>query len=285
MTYSAGNRIKTAATILFRIVINLILIVFSLFTLFPIFWMIMSSFKTGPEFFQDILALPQGLFYQNYINAFTIGRMGKAAFNSAYVTIVTVVGILLFSFIIGYFLNRYTFMLKKLIYGIFLMGMLVPMLCFLVPIYIYFNNLGLLDKWYSLFFTDIAFALPLAVILIDNFLTSLPVDMEEAAIIDGAPMHTRLFSIVFPLCRPIISTLVILETLWTWNEYPYALILLNSFELKTLPLMLSNFRGQYTTEYTSLFAALVIVSLPVLIIYSAFSEKIMQGMSAGAIKG
>lgn len=285
MIHDADKKLKRAATIAFQVITNLVLVAFSLFTLFPVIWMIMSSLKTGPEFFQDILAFPKSVYFQNYVNAFTIGRMGEAAINSVYVTAGSVAGILLFSFIIGYFLNRYSFRLRKVIYGVLLMGMLVPMLCFLVPIYIYFNKLGLLDKWYSLFFTDIAFALPLAVILIDNFLKSVPLDMEEAAVIDGAPMRIRLFSVVFPLCRPIISTLIILETLWTWNEYPYALILLNSMKHKTLPLMLSNFRGQYTTEYTSLFAALAIVSIPVLVIYSLFSEKIMQGMSAGAIKG
>lgn len=194
------------------------------------------------------------------------------------------IGIMVLS-ALAYFVNRFRFRGRKLIYFLFIAGMMIPVHGFLVPLYIQFSRMGMTDKWYTLLFPLTAFNLPFSLILAENFLKGIPIDMEESSMLDGATLRQRIFYIVLPMCQPIISTLLILNFLWTWNDYPFALTLLSSDALKTLPLGISNFKGEKSTDYPTMFAALTLVSLPVIAVYSAFSNRIMEGMTAGAVKG
>jgi raffinose/stachyose/melibiose transport system permease protein len=252
---------------------------------YPIFWMIISSLKGDGDFVANPVGLPGTWHPENFITAIETGNMQIAAFNSLYITVIVVILIVICSFFIAYFLNRFDFMGKKLINTLFSFGLLIPVHCCMVALYIQFSFFNLSDRWFSLFLPLTAFSLPLSIVLINNFLSSTPIEIEEAAIIDGASLERRMMYIVFPLCRPIVATLTILNALWTWNEFPFALVLINNTRLKTLPLMMTNFKTQYTTSYTLLLAALTLCSIPVIVVYSIFSKKIMQGMAEGAVKG
>jgi raffinose/stachyose/melibiose transport system permease protein len=247
--------------------------------------MIFSSMKGDGDFVTNPVNLPKVWHPENFLVAIEIGYMQVAALNSLYVTIVVVSLIILCSFCIAYFINRFDFIGKKPISILFSFGLLVPVHCCMIALYIQFNFFNLSDKWYTLFLPLTAFSLPLSITLINNFLSSTPLEIEEAAIIDGASLERRMAFVVFPLCRPIIATLTILNALWAWNEFPFALVLINNTKLKTLPLMMANFKTQYTTSYTLLLAALTLCSIPVIIVYSIFSNKIIHGMTEGAIKG
>lgn len=268
-----------------KTIINIILIIISAFALLPLLWTLWSSFKTSVEFSRDQVGLPKSLYLGNYAEAFRVANMSVTSLNTVIVTISAVFLICVFSFIVSYFVSRFQFRGNRTIYFLFLAGMLIPVHSFLVPIYIQFSRLGMTNNLFFLILVDAAFALPLTVVLIENFLRGVPMEVEEAAVIDGASLSQRISLVAFPMCRPIMATVLILQSLWTWNEFPFALTLINDTEKRTLPLAMSNFRGEYTIDYTSLFAALILVSLPIIIIYSIFSKRIMEGMTAGAVKG
>ncbi|MDF2659230.1 MAG: transporter permease [Paenibacillus sp.] len=268
-----------------KIAINVFLIAISLSCIFPLIWMIYSSLKTSQEFNMNIMSLPTSPQFQNYIDAFRIGKMGTYFWNSAFVSVFTVIFTILFGFFTAYILARFKFPFRNTIYFMFLTGMLIPIHGLLIPIFVEFKALGLLDKRITLIFPYVAFNLSMAVFLFENFIKSVPLDIEEAACIDGSSSTSTVLRIVMPLCMPVISTSVILFFLGAWNEFPFALVLLKSPALHTLPIGLTNFNGQYTANYTQMMAAMVIVIMPVLLVYLAFSKKVMQGMTAGAVKG
>lgn len=143
----------------------------------------------------------------------------------------------------------------------------------------------MLNNLFVLSMINAAFAMPFCVVLVENYMDTIPIEIEEAAIIDGASTFQRLIHIVHPLAKPIMATITIIESLWIWNEFPLALTLINDASKRTLPLAMSNFRGEFSMDYTSLFAALVMVSLPIIILYSIFHKQVMEGMTAGAVKG
>jgi raffinose/stachyose/melibiose transport system permease protein len=131
----------------------------------------------------------------------------------------------------------------------------------------------------------VAFSMSSSVFLIESYIRSIPVEIEEAAFIDGSSLLKTIMYIIFPMCRPIVATMVILTFMSTWNEFAFPLVLLRNPQLKTLPLWLNTFKGQYSTNLVGQMAALVMVSTPVILLYLFFNEKIIQGMTSGAIKG
>lgn len=272
--------------IVVKIIINAILILFSITCIFPIIWMIYSSLKTSPEFNRSIIALPEKLIFSNFVDAFRISHMDTYYFNTIFNAVISLFIMLLFSFIIAYFLARFQFKGRNLIYYCILVGMLIPVHALLIPMFIQFKNLGMFDNRFTLIIPYVAFAMPFAVFLIVSYLKSIPPDMEEASVIDGSGFVRMLFTIVMPLCIPILITVSILQlfTKW-WNEFPFALVLVNSEKYKTIALGLMNFSSQYSTNYPMKMAALVLAILPVIIIYVCFNKKIIEGMIAGAVKG
>jgi raffinose/stachyose/melibiose transport system permease protein len=252
---------------------------------FPIIWMLYASLKTTQEWVLNVMALPTTPQFANYVKAFVRGKMGMYFFNSVFNSLVTVGLVVIVAGITGYFLSRYKFRGRNLVYVFFLSGMLFPIYALLIPIFIQFKTLGLHNARYTLLLPYLAFRLPVAIFLIDSFVQGIPTDMEEAAYIDGSTLGGTLFRVILPMCRPVMATVIILSFLDTWNEFPLALVLLSSDKLKTLPVGLTNFTSQYSTDYPQLLAALAITSLPVILLYLFFSRAIIQGVISGAVKG
>ncbi len=265
--------------------INLFMVIFSITCLFPLIWMFYSSLKTQKEFSLDIISLPGILHFDNYMEAIKVGKMHMFFGNSLFNSVFSVVLIIIIGFVIAYFLSRYNFKMRNLIYVLFLFGMLVPVHSLLIPLFIQFKVLWLLDKRFTLILPYVAFGLPMAIFLFESFIKSVPVEIEEAAYLDGSNTSTIIFKIVLPVCRPVLSTILILSFLNSWNEFPFALILLRKQSLKTIPIGLSNFNGAYSVNYPQLMAAMVIAVLPVFIIYLLASKRIIEGMTAGSVKG
>lgn len=267
------------------IIANAVLILFSLSCIFPIVWMIYSSLKTSPEFNRSIIELPEKLMFDNYVNAIRISHMDTYFVNSLLNALVALVFVIFISFILGYFLSRFQFKGRKLIYLIILAGMLIPIPSLMIPLFIQFKTLGLFDQRFTLIIPYVAFGLPISTFLVESFIKGIPIDIEEAAVIDGSGFLRKLFTIVMPLSVPILTTISILQFFNKWNEFPFALILVNSEHLKTIPLGLINFSSQYSTDYPMKMAALTLAILPVILIYLIFNKKIIEGMIAGAVKG
>ena len=264
---------------------NLFLGFFALTALFPLVWMFYNSFKTSPEFASSIFALPEKLYLQNYTDIFKSSRVFIALLNSLFNSVLATIGIIALSLVIAYFLARYRFPGRNLLYVFFLFGLLVPIHGLLVPLFIQFKTLGMLDTRWTLLPPYIAFGLSGSIFLIESYIRSLPTEVEEAAFMDGATTLDLLLKVIFPMCRPIVATTAILSFLSTWNEFAFALVLLNDDAYKTMPLWLNTFQGERTVNYTGLMAALTIASLPVIVVYLIFREKIIQGFIAGAVRG
>jgi raffinose/stachyose/melibiose transport system permease protein len=244
-----------------------------------------SSLKTDSEFLRNIIGLPKQPQFTNYVMALKMGNMVVQFFNSSFNTVISILFILLFASIIGYFIARFKFKGKSFIYMLFLAGLLVPIHGFLIPIFIQFRIFNLLDKRFTLILPYVAFGLPLAVFLMESFVKDIPIEVEEAAVIDGASISRRLYQIIMPMSWPVLSVILILSFLNLWNEFPFALILINRTYLKTIPIGLTSFRGQYMVAYSSLMAALVMASLPVITVYLIFSKKVIESVTIGALKG
>ncbi|HUX50066.1 MAG TPA: carbohydrate ABC transporter permease [Spirochaetia bacterium] len=268
-----------------RISLNILIAAFSVTCVFPVIWMLYSSLKTKQEFAMSILALPKSPQFGNYIRAFQVGEMHIYLLNSVIISSLTVAVLLAVSFTAAYALARFSFRLNPVLYIMFITGILIPIHGLMVPVFIMFNRIHITDTRLSLVLVYVGFGLPLTIFLLQAFIRSIPREMEEAAFMDGGTLYATLREVILPMSTPAIATSMILAFLNAWNEFPFALVLIRSKALKTLPLGLTNFSGQFNTDYTKLMAALLIALIPIMLVYFVSYKAIMRGMLAGAVKG
>lgn len=278
------NRVKKPIA---SLIVNAILIIFSITCVFPVVWMIYSSFKLKKEFQLDIMGLPKAPTIQNYIDVLTDknAHIWTSLFVSFRTTLLAVFFIVLFSFIVGFILARVNFKLNRPIYLIFLLGMLIPQHSLLVPLVVVFQKCGIYDRWFTLLLPYIAFNLPIAVFLVEGFTKGIPVELDEAANIDGCGFVKSMFYILLPVCKPILVTIGIISTFACWNEFSFALVLVNDVKNQTVPLAMTNFSGQFSTNYPRMMTAMLVTMTPIMILYFIFSKQVIKGMVAGAVKG
>jgi len=273
-------RRKTSGSLL-----NIIFLLITFTCLFPVIWIGYTSFKPLLEYNKSIIRLPMQPTLENYQLILKTAKFGTYFTNSGIVSIVTLLIVLLCSVVTGYFLSRFRFKGRNLIYGFLVLGVVVPTHAWMLPVFIQFRTLGLLDKRLTLIFPYVAFALPTAIFLIESYVRGLPEELEESAMMEGCSVWESLARIIIPLCKPIMATVTILTFNGSWNEFPFALVLINKNAFKTVPVALTMFTGAYTTNYPMLVAALGIALLPVVLLYLFSSGRIMEGMVAGAVKG
>lgn len=264
---------------------NVILLLFSITCIFPAIWLIYSSLKEKAEFYHSPIALPENPSIEHYISIVLESDLIKWLFNSFRTSILSLFCILLIGFTIGYILSRYRFKGRNLLYVYFLVGMLIPVHALMVPMYVMFTRMGLNDRWFTLILPYTALSLPIAVFLVESYVKSIPREIEEAAAIDGCSRIRTIYTIVMPMCRPILITIGIIQFFYIWNEFTFSLILIDSQELMTIPVGLTLFKGQFSTDYPRMMTAMVLAILPTMIIYFIFSKRIIKGMVAGAVKG
>ncbi|QJD86127.1 carbohydrate ABC transporter permease [Cohnella herbarum] len=265
--------------------VNLLMLIYALVTLYPLFWLFMSAFKTNDEFFSRPFQLPADWQWDNFARAWEVSDMGLAMVNSVIVTVVALVVTLIVGALAAYVLSRFKFKLKLVVMGLFLLGMLIPIHSTLVPLFILMNKVHLLNTYWALILPYVAFELPIAIFIVQAYMNTFPKDIEEAAMIDGTGYWGIFRKIMLPLSLPALSTVAILAFLRYWNEFSFALVFISKPALKTLPLSLSMFSTGYMTDYKLTMAALAISVVPTIIVYLIFQKHIMQGMVAGAVKG
>lgn len=267
------------------LLINIPIMILSLTCIYPVIWLLYSSVKTNQEFALSTVALPKSINMGNYIKAFVTAKFHIFIINSVFTSFCTLIIVLLASYTMGYLLARYRFRGRNLVYIALLAGVMIPIHALMVPLFIQYKNFGFLDNRFSLVLPYVSIELPTAVFLLESYIKGISTEMEDAASIDGANMLQTMYGIIMPICKPILSTVVILTFMFAWNEFPFAQILVSDQKYKTIPVGLTYFTTQYTTDYTLLIAALCMATIPVLVIYLLFYNKVMEGMMAGAIKG
>jgi len=264
--------------------INGFLILFALTTIYPFIWLIYNSMKTRAEFAQNIFSLPGDFRLDNYIAIFNKGTVFPALFSSFFNSVVSTALVILLAFVVAYFLARFRFRGRNFLYLFFLFGLLLPIPALLVPIFIQFKTINLIDTRFTLLLPYVGFGLSSAIFLIESYIRAIPLEIDEAAVIDGASLPMLMARVIFPICRPIIATVSILGFLGHWNEFAFALVLIRSEVYKTIPLWLRTFRGEYMTDFPGMMAGMVIASIPVVIVYLIFREKVVEGFVGGAVK-
>jgi raffinose/stachyose/melibiose transport system permease protein len=254
--------------------------------LFPLIWMIDFSFASSTEFYSsNILTWPETFQWQNYVNAWVDGKFLRYFFNSALVTSTTIVLTILLSLTLAYAFTRMTWKLRSFFFTIILLGIMIPIHATLLPNFAIFKQIGLTDSYLGLILPYTAVSVPLATFILTGFMRSIPKAMEESAVMDGCSIYRTVFQIIAPLTKPALVTVIVMTFLNCWNEFIMASTFLSKDALKTLPFSVMNFAGQYSSDYGSQFAVMVLTSIPAIIIYAIFNEQITKGVTAGAVKG
>ena len=266
-------------------ILNIFLLGYSLLSIYPLLWMIMNSFKKNSEFMVNNMSFPKNLNFMNYVDAFMTSKMNIYYINSIIVSTVSIFLILIIIFSIGYVFSRYIFVGRRLMYVLFLFGMLIPTHSLLIPLFTQYKLMGLLNSRMALILTYCGYNLPAGIFLVEGFVHSIPRELEEAAYIDGANMIDTMLKIILPITKPVLVTSMLLAFINIWNEMPFALVLASKDSLRTIPIGLANFSGEFSVNYTQLLAASVLATLPVIIIYGLFNNQIVNGMVSGSVKG
>ncbi|TBL76617.1 carbohydrate ABC transporter permease [Paenibacillus thalictri] len=267
-----------------RVLLHGLAIVFLVFTGYPFVYMAATSLKTQQQFFASPVSLLSGFHADNYIQVFKLG-IGRYFANSLLISSVCLLAIVLLSAMVSYPLVRMRFKLNRPIFYLFLAGMMIPVHTTLIPVYILTKQIGLYDTLWALAGPYIAFSLPISVIILTQFVHDIPRELDEAATVDGAS-HARLFwSILFPLLTPALATVGIYNFIHIWNEFVFGLVLITTPAKMTLPLGLRAFYGEFSVNVPGIMATLTLGTLPLLLGYFFAQEKVIGGLSAGAVKG
>ncbi|MBX0328022.1 carbohydrate ABC transporter permease [Oscillochloris sp. ZM17-4] len=287
---SSDNALSIGSIVL-KAFIYLILGVWALIVVFPMLWALMTSFKTDQEIFFSPWSLPTTLVFDNFVRAWTTARLGEYFVNTLIIVIPSLFLTLLLSSMAAYVLARFEFRGRNLLTYLFLVGMIFPLFLALVPLYFVTQKLGLLDTYHGLILVYVSFSLSFTIFFLINFFRTLPKELGEAATIDGASQYDIFFRIYLPLAKPGLITMGIFNFLGQWNQYILPNMLMITNEDKNTHYVLSQglyylqAKQFYGSDWSGLFAAVVIVMIPTLVVYLIFNDQIEQGMTAGAVKG
>ncbi|WPX08922.1 carbohydrate ABC transporter permease [Anaerocellum danielii] len=270
-----------------KVVIFAFLTFYSILTLFPLIWLVYNSVKTNNDFLANPFGLPQlsKLQLKNYYDAWVTMGIQRFTINSLIISSVSVIFSLIISSMAAYAIERMIWRSSQKVLNYFLSGIMVPIQIILIPLFINFKKLNLLDSRIGLLIPTVAFALPTSIFILTGFYKTIPRELEEAALLDGCSVYKIFYKIILPLTMPAFVTIAVFNFLGAWNDLLIPLVLIQTPEKMTLPVGLLNFRGMYGAELTKMFAAVVISAIPSIIIYFVLQDKLLKGMIAGAVKG
>ena len=258
----------------------------SLFTVFVITWVGLSSLKSNLQVFKEPWSLPTELHFENFTKAWSVMRFSNYFVNSTLVVLISVVLILVVSAPASYVLSRVKFRGRTIISMIYTAGMGIPYPLLFIPLFVIMASIKLIDNLVGLTIVYISLSIPFTVYILTGFFSSLPTELEEAAIIDGCRDYQVFTKIMLPLASPGLITAAIFNFIGLWNEYQLALVFINSDKNRTISLGLYSLSNsmQYTGDWVGLFAGIVIIMVPTIVLYVFLSEKMIAGITMGASK-
>ena len=263
-----------------------VLILVAVVQIFPLIWLADFSLASSNEMFTSgLLVIPKKIQWGNYVKAFIDGHFLLYLKNSILINGLAVILVLLVSIMAGFACRRMNWKLRGLVKTLLLMGMMIPIHATLLPNYKIFNQLGLTDTIWALLIPYVAFSLPQGLFLMSSFMESIPVELEEAAVMDGCGIYRIVFRIITPIMKSSIATVSIMTFLNNWNEFMMASTYLSSPKWKTLPFSVLEFTGQYSSNYAVQFAAMALTAAPAVIVYILLNKHITKGVAMGAVKG
>lgn len=261
--------------------------VYSICSIYPFIWLIFFSFKNNSEILgSNSFGVPRVFRFENYINAWNSFNIALYFKNSVFVTAITVVVTIIISLMFAYATARMTWRLSNVTRIYITTGMFIPVQIILIPLVLLVKDLHLTNSYLSLIVPYIAFQMSFACMVFHGFLCTIPHEIEEAAYIDGASIFRTFISVIVPTVKPAIASVLIFTFMNVWNEFMVALILINKEALRTLPLGLVTFKGQFNTDWGGMGAAMVIAAIPTIVVYLFFSESVEKALTVGSsVKG
>lgn len=274
-------RVKPSTVLLY----SFLSIVF-LVQVYPLIYLFFFSLKNNSEILGgNVVGLPENWLWRNYLSVFGSSDMPKYFFNSALVTLISIIGVLFLGGTAGYAIQRMKWKLNKIVLIIFLLGIMIPTQSSLLPLFINFSKVELTDSYLALIIPYIAYGLPVAIYIFTSFYETIPFEMEESACIEGCSIFQIFGHIIFPMVKPAVATIAILTYRGVWNELLFAFVFITKKAYKTIPVGLMTLEGRYSTEWGPMGAALLIAALPSLVLYFVLSKQVQASMVSGSVKG
>ena len=273
-------------TLCSNILKHIVLIILALIVLTPIYYLIVTTFKSGTEAALNPMGLPESFDFSGYVQAFKDMQYPRAFKNTFLITAGAVIGIIITSSMCGYVLNRKgKYRITQFVFLLILSGMMFPYQMSIMGLYKLVRGLGLMNTLTGVILIDIAINIPFATFLMKNFISTVPIELEEAAKIDGAGVFRTFTTVTFPLLKPVVATVAILNTLNVWNDFMGPLYFLQTREKDEILQEVYRNIGQFSTDWTSLFPMMVLGVLPLLVFYLFMQRYIISGVMAGSVKG
>ncbi|MEK5240272.1 carbohydrate ABC transporter permease [Paenibacillus sp. FSL L8-0470] len=267
-------------------VMYLALIAVAVIQVLPLVWLLIFSLKNNQEVFNMApFAIPAHPHWSNYENVWVNGNIGQYFLNSVWITAVALVLTVLLASFVTFAVTRMLWKGRSLVLGLFMVGLMIPVHSTLIPLFSMFLKLHLTDNPLSIILSYVAFNLPTTIMILLGFYYALPKEVEEAAIIDGCSVNRMFFKIVLPMTSSVLATTAIINMIYNWNEFIFVNTFISSDKYKTLTVGVQNFIGQYTTDWGAIGATLMISILPILLVFLIMSERIVEGIAAGSVKG
>lgn len=263
----------------------LIVLFWSIAVVIPLMVLLSVALKSPVELLNNPMGWPAHFVWSNFADAWNNAALGQAFFNSVLITAASVLGLIVCGSLAAYPLARYTGPWSQRTYTYFVAGLIVPIQLGLFPLYKEMHDLQLINTYYGVILLYIAVNLPFVIFLYTGFIKTVPRDLEEAAVLDGANPLQIFWLIVFPLLRPVTATVAITSTLSIWNDFFIPLIFLQRDGMQTLPLAIYDFVGQFNNNWSLIFASVIISSLPLIVLFLILQRYFIKGIAAGALRG
>ena len=262
-----------------------VLVFFGITTVYPMLWVFLNSFKDNNDIFSHPFSLPSVWRFENYVQAWDKAHLNIYLVNSIIISTGTIILTLVVCSMAAYILARIRFKMNFAIYSYFLFGMMMPTIAALIPLFIVYKNMGMLNSFVSMTTIYTSFGIAICIFILTGFMKTIPVELEESAVIDGCSPLQVFLNIILPISKAALVTAAIIGYLDAWNEYLFALVFLTKMDMKTLTLGLASFKTQHFTFYGLMSAGIFISIIPVIIIYAFLQEKVIKGLTTGALKG
>ncbi len=266
-----------------RILIYIVFSVFAVTILYPLFWILTNSLKTNKEFYANTFALPEVLNFSNYVEAWKSG-ISMYYINSLFVTVISVALIIVCSTLAVYAVTRMEFRFKKLIFALLLGGMFVAPQTAVLPLYNLLQKLHLYNSYAAMIFPDTAFRLSFSIFLLYPAFVSVPGELEEAAVLDGCTRFQIYRKLFFPVCKPAVMVCLLLNLIYVWDEFTFALNFISDERFYTIPVGLMSFSQALYTNWVVLLSGVVLAVIPVLILFVVFQKYFVSGLTVGSVK-
>jgi raffinose/stachyose/melibiose transport system permease protein len=267
------------------IVLQIVMVIIALIFLAPFYFLLVNSVKSLGDIMVDAANWPTAFHFDNYSKAWEMTRFPEAFVNSVIITVISNLIIALLSAMAAYRMVRSNTRFNQIVFMLFVSAMVIPFQSIMIPLLQVINFLGVNNSIVGLILSYLGLGIPLSVFLFHGFVKGIPLEIEEAATVDGASPFSVFARIVLPMLKPMMVTVIILNCLWVWNDYLLPSLILQSPELRTIPLATFAFFGQYSKQWDMALPALVLGITPIIIFFLSLQKYIVEGVAAGSVKG